>query len=51
MKYAKFEERSGTRELARKVYERAIEELGEDGNDEQLFLAFAHFEERCREVN
>ncbi len=31
------------------MYERAIEFLGEDANDEKLFIAFAKFEERCKE--
>ncbi|KAL7681721.1 putative tetratricopeptide-like helical domain superfamily [Plasmopara halstedii] len=36
--------------LARKVYERALEELRSDEKTEQIYLTFALFEERCREV-
>lgn len=50
MKYAKWEEKQGQPLLARKVYEQCIEELGEDALDEELFINFAHFEERCKEV-
>lgn len=51
MKYAKWEEMSQKQfVLARKVYERALEELRSDEKTELLYLAFAHFEERCREI-
>ena len=36
---------------ARACYERAVEELGEDANNEELFLRFAEFEERVKEVD
>ncbi|OWZ22479.1 Pre-mRNA-splicing factor, Crooked neck [Phytophthora megakarya] len=51
IKYAKWEERSQKQlALARKVYERALEELRSDEKTEQIYLAFALFEERCREL-
>lgn len=36
---------------ARIVYERAVEFYGEDNMDENLFIAFARFEETQREVD
>uniref|UniRef100_A0AAV1UUF8 Pre-mRNA-splicing factor Syf1-like N-terminal HAT-repeats domain-containing protein n=1 Tax=Peronospora matthiolae TaxID=2874970 RepID=A0AAV1UUF8_9STRA len=51
LKYAKWEERAQKQlALARKVYERALEELRRDEKTEQIYLAFARFEERCREL-
>lgn len=35
---------------ARDVYEQALKFLGDDANDEKLFIAFAKFEERAKEV-
>ncbi len=49
LRLAKWEERQGQRALARRAYERAIAELRDDERDEQLYIAFAKFEERCRE--
>lgn len=45
--YAKFEIKNGKIARARNVYEREVEKLGED---EELFLAFAEFEEHCKEI-
>lgn len=50
VKYAKFEGKQGETSLARRCYERGIEQLGEDGETEELFINFAEFEERCRET-
>ncbi|CAI5739865.1 unnamed protein product [Peronospora destructor] len=51
IKYAKWEERSQKQlALARSVYERALEELRRDEKTEQIYLAFALFEERCCEL-
>lgn len=36
---------------ARTVYTKAVELLGEDANDETLFIEFAKFEERCKEFD
>lgn len=36
---------------ARNVYEKAVQLLGEDANDESLFIEFAKFEERCKEFD
>ena len=38
VRYAKFEWAAGNRPLSRRVYERAVEELGEDGETEELFI-------------
>lgn len=35
---------------ARDFYERALEFFAEENADEKLFLAFAKFEENCKEV-
>ncbi|GMI89853.1 hypothetical protein HRI_002654600 [Hibiscus trionum] len=35
---------------ARNVYERAVEKLADEEDAEQLFVAFAEFEERCKET-
>jgi crooked neck len=32
------------------VFERAVEFYGEENMDEKLFVAFARFEEACKEV-
>jgi hypothetical protein len=32
------------------VYEQALRDLGEDANDEELFMSFAKFEEICQDV-
>ncbi|KXZ41396.1 hypothetical protein GPECTOR_494g448 [Gonium pectorale] len=50
VRYAKFEMQNGEVALARRCYERAVEELGEDGQTEEFFIKFAEFEEKAREV-
>lgn len=50
VRYAKFEVKNGEIALGRQCYERAMEQLGEDGQTEELFVAFAEFEERCKET-
>lgn len=51
LKYAKWEERQQHQlALARRIYERALEELRDDEKTEQIYIAFASFEERCREI-
>lgn len=50
IRYAKFEVRNGEIERARRCYERAMDQLGEDGQTEELFVAFAQFEERVKEL-
>lgn len=50
MRYAKFEMKNRQIGLARKCYERAVEDLGEDGENEELFVKFAEFEEKVNEV-
>eukprot|EP00250_Pteridium_aquilinum_P016604 c23190_g1_i1 orf=955-3054(-) len=50
VRYAKFEVKNGDIARGRTCYERAIEQLGEDGQTEELFVAFAQFEERCKET-
>ena len=51
IKYARFEERHGYIAHSRKVYERAVEFFGEVHVDENLFVAFAKFEETQKEVS
>lgn len=46
----RFEENHGFISGARKVYERAVEFFGDDYMDEDLYVAFAKFEERQKEV-
>jgi crooked neck len=50
LRWAKFEDSLGERDRARAVFEQAVQYLGENANDEKLFIAFAAFEERCKEV-
>lgn len=50
IRFAKFEMKQGEIERARRCYERAVEQLGEDGQTEELFVAFAEFEEKCKEL-
>ncbi|KDP25800.1 hypothetical protein JCGZ_22522 [Jatropha curcas] len=47
IRYAKFEMKNREVPRARNVYERAVEKLADDEEAEQLFVAFAEFEERC----
>lgn len=50
IKYARFEEKHGYIAHGRKVYERAVEFFGEEHVEENLFVAFAKFEETQKEV-
>ncbi|TNN39100.1 Crooked neck-like protein 1 [Liparis tanakae] len=49
IKYARFEEKHGYIAHSRKVYERSVEFFGEDHVEENLFVAFAKFEEAQKE--
>ncbi|XP_018432138.1 PREDICTED: crooked neck-like protein 1 [Nanorana parkeri] len=49
IKYARFEEKHGYTTHARKVFERAVEFFGEFYMDENLYVAFAKFEENQKE--
>eukprot|EP00727_Mastigamoeba_balamuthi_P001766 m51a1_g11587 putative crooked neck-like protein 1 (714) ;mRNA; r:67193-70901 len=49
LKYAAFEEKRGETARARDVFTRAVDALGDEANDERLFVAFAKFEERAHE--
>ncbi|XP_051954682.1 crooked neck-like protein 1 [Xyrauchen texanus] len=49
IKYAHFEEKHGYIALGRKVFERAVEFFGEDNISENLYVAFARFEEKQKE--
>lgn len=51
IKYARFEEKHGYIAHSRKVYERAVEFFGEEHVEENLFVAFARFEETQKEVS
>ncbi|XAR55043.1 hypothetical protein NMG60_11030419 [Bertholletia excelsa] len=48
--YAKFGMKNGDIARARDCYERAVGKLADDEEAEQLFVAFAEFEERCKEI-
>ncbi|GAU43700.1 hypothetical protein TSUD_254290 [Trifolium subterraneum] len=55
IRYANFEVKNGEVVKARNVYERGVEKVVEDEDEdeeeaEKLFVAFAAFEERCKEV-
>lgn len=50
IKYARFEEKHGYIAHGRKVFERAVEFFGEEHVEESLFVAFARFEEKQKEV-
>lgn len=50
IKYAHFEEKHGYIAHGRKVFERAVEFFGEVQVDEYLYVAFARFEEKQKEV-
>ncbi|GLD99735.1 hypothetical protein PINS_up008463 [Pythium insidiosum] len=51
MKFAKWEEKDQHQLVfARRIYERALEELRDDEKTELIYVAFAAFEERCREI-
>ncbi|KAI5653329.1 hypothetical protein M9H77_30516 [Catharanthus roseus] len=50
IRYAEFEMKNGEMSLARNCYERAVDKLSDDEEAEQLFLAFAEFEENCKEI-
>eukprot|EP01103_Thecamoeba_quadrilineata_P012753 TRINITY_DN336_c0_g2_i1.p1 TRINITY_DN336_c0_g2~~TRINITY_DN336_c0_g2_i1.p1 ORF type:complete len:676 (-),score=115.55 TRINITY_DN336_c0_g2_i1:129-2156(-) len=49
LKWSKFEEKQGHIDRAREVYQNAMEALGEESNDERLFIAYAKLEERAKE--
>jgi crooked neck len=51
IKYAKFEEKNGFINSARRVYERAVEFFGEQNISEVLLIAFARYEESQKEVS
>ncbi|KAI4638047.1 NineTeen Complex (NTC) component [Alternaria ventricosa] len=50
IKWAKFEEENGTSDLVRDVYGTAVTTLGDDFMDEKLFMAYAKFEARLKEL-
>ncbi|KAA8521213.1 hypothetical protein F0562_011880 [Nyssa sinensis] len=50
IRYAKFEMKNGEIARSRNCYERAVDLLAADDNFEQLLVAFAEFEERCKET-
>ncbi|KAF2747297.1 cell cycle control protein [Sporormia fimetaria CBS 119925] len=50
IKWAKFEEENGTSDLVRDVYGTAIESLGDHFMDEKLFMSYAKFEAKLKEV-
>lgn len=50
IKWGEFEEREGSTEKARDIFTRAIEVMGEELMEQRLFIAFAKFETRQKEV-
>jgi len=50
IKWAKFEEENGSNELVRDVFGTAVETLGDEFMDEKLFMAYAKFEARLKEL-
>ena len=50
IRFAKFEMKNGNPGFARERYEQAIEELGEDEMEDELFIKFAEFEEMLGET-
>jgi crooked neck len=50
IKWAKFEEENGTSDLVRDVYGTAVTTLGDEFMDEKLFMAYAKFEARLKEL-
>ncbi|XP_047326211.1 crooked neck-like protein 1 [Impatiens glandulifera] len=50
IRYCKFEMKNGEVGRSRNCYERAVGLLAEDEDAEQLFVVFAEFEERCKEI-
>lgn len=51
IKWAEFEEREGKTEKAREIFTRAIEVMGEELMEQRLFISFAKFETRLKEVH
>ena len=50
IKYAKFEETQGNTEISREIYEQCISTLGTDYIDQNVYVSFAKFETRHKEV-
>ncbi|KAM1223780.1 hypothetical protein ACFX2G_043721 [Malus domestica] len=50
IRYAKFEMKNGDLARVRDVYQTAVDMVDYDEEAEQLFLAFAEFEEGCKEI-
>ncbi|CAN6722085.1 unnamed protein product [Malus baccata var. baccata] len=50
IRYAKFEMKNGDLARVRDVYQTAVDMLDNDEEAERLFLAFAEFEEGCKEI-
>jgi len=51
LKFAHWEEKNHQNNLARTIYERALEELPEMERSSKLLIQFARFEERCKEFD
>ncbi|KAF9366419.1 NineTeen Complex (NTC) component [Mortierella sp. NVP85] len=51
IKWGEFEEREGSTEKARDIFTRAIEVMGEELMEQRLFIAFAKFETRQKEID
>ncbi|MCJ1235690.1 NineTeen Complex (NTC) component [Varicellaria rhodocarpa] len=50
IKWARFEEENGSPDEVREVFDTAIQTLGQDFADERLFIAYARFEAKQKEI-
>ncbi|TPX67511.1 hypothetical protein SpCBS45565_g03728 [Spizellomyces sp. 'palustris'] len=50
IKWAKFEESIGKQDSAREIYEKCLEMLGEEFIDQNVYVSFAKFETRQKEI-
>jgi len=51
LKVAKFEQKNKNKEYSRKIYEKAVEDLGEEALTEEYFLEFVKFETKNKEYD
>lgn len=52
LRYAKWEDKGNSQKaLARRIYERALDELSQEDVTGELYLSFAQFEEKCGEID
>ena len=51
LKVCRYEEKNRNKQAARELFERTLEDLGEDAMKEEYFLSFAKFEIRQKEID